>query len=305
MAYDDFGHLSKSAAFVRRRIIGIVPTYWIATFVAFALYAMSFSPRHPSFLELLKSLTFIPYSTNLTEDIQPVVGQGWTLNYEMFFYALFAITLTVPRRIGLPALFLAFVGIVGLGAAWLKPFSDLSPATNVPTFLANPIILLFAAGMAIGVLKKKFQFFTILYPFQIMLAFIGTQLAGIVMFHISFSRIPFPDLIWTWIPGILAVITCAFAAPATQRGRFETISETLGEASYSTYLFHIFIVFALGKVFPLSSPMLAVLFVIIVLVTSNVFGVLFFRIIEQPVSRFFRSIFTVLPSQRSVAHEMS
>ena len=29
----------------------------------------------------------------------PVVGQGWTLNYEMFFYVLFAVSVFFPRRL--------------------------------------------------------------------------------------------------------------------------------------------------------------------------------------------------------------
>jgi exopolysaccharide production protein ExoZ len=88
-----FGHLSSSISFAGRRIVRIVPTYWVATFLAVILYASLPLSRHPSISELLKSLIFIPYSTDPTADMQPVLAQGWTLNYEMFFYALFAIAL--------------------------------------------------------------------------------------------------------------------------------------------------------------------------------------------------------------------
>lgn len=204
----------------------------------------------------------------------------------MFFYALFAVALTLPRRIGLPALFLAFVGIVASGS-WLKPLSDISHAETIPTFLADPIILLFAAGMGIGVLKKKVSP-RVRYPFQIALAAIAMQLAVTVVLRIP-SRVSFPASIGTWLPGILAVAACAFAVPSTRRARFETLSETLGDASYSTYLFHIFIVFALGKVFPITM-MLAVPFVLTALVASNGFGIVFFRVVERPLTRFFRTI---------------
>jgi exopolysaccharide production protein ExoZ len=287
MAYEDFGHVSKATAFARRRIVRIVPTYWIATFVAFTLYTMLSIglSKVPTWGELLESLTFIPYSTNPAADMQPVLGQGWTLNYEMFFYALFALALTLPRRIGLPALFLTFVGIVA-GGSLLKPFDDLSHATTVLTFLSDPMILLFAAGIGIGVLKKKSDW-CVRYPFQITLALIAVQLAVIVIFRIP-SRVPFPASIATWLPGILAVAVCAFAAPSTRRGSFESLSEILGDASYSTYLFHIFIVFALGRVFPVTI-LFGVPFVLAALIASNVFGIVFFQVVERRLSRFFRS----------------
>jgi peptidoglycan/LPS O-acetylase OafA/YrhL len=104
MSYDDFGHLPKAFSFATRRITRIVPTYWMATLLAFAIYTVLPLSRHPSWLDLFESLTFIPYSTGPTADMEPVLGQGWTLNYEMFFYALFAIALILPRRVGLPGL---------------------------------------------------------------------------------------------------------------------------------------------------------------------------------------------------------
>jgi peptidoglycan/LPS O-acetylase OafA/YrhL len=62
--------------------------------------------------------------------MEPVLGQGWTLNYEMFCYALFAIALTLPRRIGLSALFLMFIGILASGTL-VKSLSDVAPATTI------------------------------------------------------------------------------------------------------------------------------------------------------------------------------
>src|SRR5579864_5665311 len=60
MAYDDFGYVGKSISFAERRILRIVPTYWIGTLLAFALYQVLSLSSHPSFLDLFKSLTFIP-----------------------------------------------------------------------------------------------------------------------------------------------------------------------------------------------------------------------------------------------------
>ena len=80
ISYDDFGSVSKSLRFAKRRLIRIVPTYWIATLVAFALYQIAPLSRKPSLVELVQSLTFVPYPTEPGLDMQPVLGQGWTLN---------------------------------------------------------------------------------------------------------------------------------------------------------------------------------------------------------------------------------
>jgi exopolysaccharide production protein ExoZ len=288
MSYDDFGHVGKSISFAERRIVRIVPTYWIGTLLAFALYEMLPLSRHPSLLNLFESLTFIPYSIDHTADMEPVLGQGWTLNYEMFFYALFTVALTVPRRIGLPGLFLAFAGIVA-GGSCIKSFSDVSPETSATAFLSNPLILLFAAGMAIGVLKRKFPGkFYVKYPFQIALALITAEITVIVIFRIP-PRVPFPAAIMTWIPGITAVAVCALTIPPSSRSRVAILSETLGDASYSMYIFHIFFLFGLTKILSIS-PILALPFVVTALVGSMVIGILFFRIVERPISGFCRAM---------------
>jgi peptidoglycan/LPS O-acetylase OafA/YrhL len=71
--------------FLIKRIIRIVPLYFLAT-VAMALTVMFF-PNHIrsttiSVSGFMKSILFIPGPENRG---QPILGQGWTLNYEMFF----------------------------------------------------------------------------------------------------------------------------------------------------------------------------------------------------------------------------
>ena len=220
--------------------------------------------------------------------MEPVLGQGWTLNYEMFFYALFTLALLAPRRIGLPGLLLTFIGLVAAGS-WIKPFSDVSPATTTQAFLVDPIILLFAVGVLIGVLKQELQGkLAVRYPVQFALALIALQIGLLVIFRVP-PRVPFPVCIWTWIPGILAVAVCAWAAPRLQSNQFEAIAEVLGDASYSTYLFHIFVVFALSKMFPITA-ITAVPYVLITLIASTVAGILFFRLVERSTTSFLHAM---------------
>ena len=78
--------------FLKKRIIRIVPLYWVATLafviVKTKLHIFSLTPE--DWLHIAKSLAFIPHHdpTNPGK-IWPYLIQGWTLNYEMFFYLIF------------------------------------------------------------------------------------------------------------------------------------------------------------------------------------------------------------------------
>ena len=87
--------------FLRRRILRIVPLYWIFTLVMLAkILAVKVHPglgRDVVHLQtpigyVLASLFFIPYR-NSQGDIAPVLAVGWTLSFEMLFYLLFALAL--------------------------------------------------------------------------------------------------------------------------------------------------------------------------------------------------------------------
>lgn len=84
-----------------KKIIRIVPFYWIMTvFTAIAVYAMPglFNSYEVSWSYLLKSLFFIPYVHSGI--YQPVLGLGYTLNYEMFFYVLFYLSAKIAEKVG-------------------------------------------------------------------------------------------------------------------------------------------------------------------------------------------------------------
>src|SRR5689334_16532037 len=83
--------------FLRRRIIRVVPLYWMITLSYAALAVMAptlFRSASPDFLHTLGSLAFVPqFHPLFPSAIWPVVIPGWSLNYEMFFYGIFALAL--------------------------------------------------------------------------------------------------------------------------------------------------------------------------------------------------------------------
>ena len=87
------------AAFLQHRIIRVVPTYWILTSVATVLLMAGLhilGQGGVAPVQLLKSLAFVPDFTAEASMRLPVLFVGWTLNYEMMFYVLFALCLFVP-----------------------------------------------------------------------------------------------------------------------------------------------------------------------------------------------------------------
>ncbi len=86
-----------AAEFMRARLIRIVPLYWLVS--AFVLATCLIAPQllHTTVLEwkhALASFLFLPARHPvMTQEFWPLLIPGWTLNYEMLFYVLFAVAI--------------------------------------------------------------------------------------------------------------------------------------------------------------------------------------------------------------------
>ncbi len=111
--------------FFTRRIIRIVPLYWILTLTAFVLFNIVIPglwhiSRYPGLLKealkienlliLAKSFFFIPYQGAAAFGF-PYLGVGWTLNLEMFFYLVLAFMLLFSKKWAPVSACLILIGI--------------------------------------------------------------------------------------------------------------------------------------------------------------------------------------------------
>lgn len=83
----------------KRKISRLIPFYWIMTiFTALAIKIAPelFNSYEASWMYMLKSLLFIPYEHSGIR--HPILGLGYTLNFEMLFYLLFYASAKIAQR---------------------------------------------------------------------------------------------------------------------------------------------------------------------------------------------------------------
>lgn len=212
--------------FLAERIRRIVPVYWLATglMVAGALAGL-FPNLVLTVGHVAASLFFMPMRSPSSGEIWPVLVQGWTLTYEMFFYAVFAACLLLPARLRLATVAATFLFLVALG------FLIESDNALLVTY-TRPIILEFVAGMLIGRLWLKGR-----VPGRpLALSLVAAALAGFTT--IGALRLPFDE----WTCGPLACALVYGTAALEREGRIPLFKfpALLGTASYSIYLWHTF-----------------------------------------------------------------
>ncbi|MFG1212140.1 acyltransferase [Xanthobacter flavus] len=228
---------ASSLDFMTKRIFRIVPLYWLLTF--FTLIVSVFGPqvKYHNDTELLYSIgsfLFIPF---MREDghFTPLLGVGWTLNFEMLFYVVFSIVLLFRPTIR----FMTMVAILG-GMSLIGCFVDRS--TEQLFFWTRPIILEFALGGLVAQLFLRKVIIPTPYAFaMIVLGLVGLQLAG---------ELPDPTAyevrFWAWgIPStfIFAGVVLAQKTPFDYLPqRLSNLAVRAGDGSYSLYLVHMFII---------------------------------------------------------------
>ena len=209
--------------FMVRRIIRVVPPYWLATFATIALSYLWTKPVTPSFSDLWHSLLFIPAPSGF-----PILFPGWALNFGMLFYCTFGALLWLCPKDAKPVCMIVMVSLATLAYALERP--DLMRCVE------------FAMGLAIARPPSSNR------PIGALCIAAGL-LALFMNRHGGAASGPF---FWG-IPCFLLVIgVTQFDDLPFLRGRTSAI---LGDASYSIVLFHVPIMVTLQQaVIPLWMP---------------------------------------------------
>ncbi len=255
--------------FLYRRVIRIVPLYWFYTLLIIALY-IAFNRDIPDVDRVVKSLLFIP-------DGFPVLMVGWTLNYEMYFYLVFTITLLLPRHWRLLALTIWLAGTC-LAGFLANPFQVYWSFKDI-TFYTNPIVLEFLAGVFVGYIYLQQRFLSR----QTALLFVLTGFPAIFIARYFISDIETWRFLAWGIPSVMIVY--GFLSLEFHKAKGTAALAHLGDSSYSLYLCHLIVTGLISVVwssFGWQGYFSNIGYLVIT--TAVVFAVaeLSFRFIEQP-----------------------
>ena len=225
-------------SFMRNRFLRIAPLYWLMTLIVLVLAFVipsGFKGTRPDLREFVLSLAFIPFLKAGSDGVQPMLFVGWTLNYEMFFYALFALGLTVRRpRFGAVGVIVALILLV-LGGLLLRPEGVLA------SFYTRPIIFEFAEGILLGLVWRGAAFNAA--PTYIAWLALAASAA-------AFTLAPGDAITGTVVGyGLLAAVIVGASLMLERRGVTVTWRwlQRLGDASYAVYLTHFFVIRGLEK----------------------------------------------------------
>ncbi len=281
---DAFGSLSLALDFIRRRIIRIVPLYWIVTTVALAalLIAPSLMTKTPpgDHAYIVSSYLFWPY-LRMDGEIRPLASMGWTLNLEMLFYVVFAGCLIFRRVAAMIALF----GTLGLLVA--ARVAGLLPGTAL-NFWGDPIVLDFLVGAAVGIAFNSG--WRISGPAALLLAAAGFTLTFLCWIPEG-EQSELPRRLAEAAPAVMIFAAAALGPQIDDKGKLWRGALAIGDASYSLYLWNPFTLMLLYILW--RKYLVAVLplwtFIPAGIAISVVSAVVSYRYFERPVTRWLSS----------------
>ena len=285
---------SKPEQFFVRRLVRVVPFYWAATLVVFAMVMVlpqMFRTTSASVPHLVSSLLFIPHES--AGEMQPTLILGWSLNFEMFFYVLFAMALRISPRWS-PAI------CVGWIVAFVLAIHTIAGNSAIMNFYARPIVLEFCYGVGVFYVfrwcsahRERLAKSAALK--WLLIAVLAENLVSLNVFE-EYYRDQVPRYLIAGIPAFFIVASALLLERIYGLATRNRLIYLLGEASYIIYLVHPYIVFTVLRVVvkdagSLSSPMLAVLIAGLIALTS-VISIAIHVWFEKPVMAFLRARLT-------------
>jgi exopolysaccharide production protein ExoZ len=221
-----------ASAFLVRRAIRIWPLFAILTVLMATLHfsGILFKSRDITLESFVKDLSFYP-------TMHTVLVVAWTLHYEVYFYILFGIALLVGSmkflRIFLPLMLLLVLAL-----------SPAIPNEDARAFFANTIVLEFVLGMGIAHLYINAMVGRRASTIAFCLAAVGFVVALVIV-----GDDGIPNRTWRFVSwGVpSALLVYAMLAIEDVRGLAGKAGLFLGNASYSLYLTHSFVIVIAAK----------------------------------------------------------
>jgi len=284
IAADSFGKPNASQDFIVRRLLRVVPPYWLFTtamLVAAILFKEHVSHAVLSVPHVIASYLFLPWE-NPYGQFYPVLILGWTLNFEMLFYLIFAVALRFSLRTGLIVI-AATISCIALSGLILNlnstPFA----------FWLNPIVMEFLFGIALAYVFRRGVRWQRVTGLPVIAAALGVMVwmqdSGIAGNYWA------ARCLWMGLP---ALAICAGAILIEKQAAPNRIQRALilgGDASFVLYLSHPFSLAIVAAVWPLLGINSPIAYVISAGIVAFASAVVLHLWLEKPVMSYLNSHF--------------
>jgi exopolysaccharide production protein ExoZ len=217
----------KPATFAFRRLTRIYPIYFVYSLFYLYFYSTFAAGKNLSIGQLFGSILLLPGYSGL------IIGPGWTLSYEVYFYLCFGIAMLLGLTRGLVALTAFFGAAIAAGIVFGK-------SNQMFWVFTNSLLIEFLFGAWIGyAVVSKVRLSNHVASLLLLAAF-SIFGAGIAF---GYSRLP--SLITWGVPSAMLVAGLIVresngSVPSTIK-RFAF----LGDSSYSLYLLHVVLIDAI------------------------------------------------------------
>jgi exopolysaccharide production protein ExoZ len=212
-----------ATSFLKNRLMRIAPLYWLITALLVAVGYITPGLLKTTVLEpthVISSFFFIPDRHPVTAQFWPLLVPGWSINYEMLFYFLFAAAIALSS--GKSNLRLAYV--VGSILCVVAIGSRIKSHVDIMNFYASPLLFEFILGVLLSVVWRSHLHLRSFY-------WLGATAAG--LFSLWLGAHLFGSFFLVALGAGLVVAGTVFLPPVQPN-----FLSNLGDASYSLYLTH-------------------------------------------------------------------
>jgi len=291
-SWHSFGQSGAPLDFIKRRIIRIVPLYWLVTSIAVIGIIVSPSMLNVPVLDPLyiaASYLFWPVS-RVNGLVRPIANLGWTLNIEMMFYSVFTVALYFNRVRGLILAigFLAGMSVIQTMGLFGKTGALQSTPLN---FWADPIIVNFIMGMIIAILYRNGMRLNLIEAsLLVAIAVIGILLIG--NFSGFLDALPEDHVInrvAAMIPMLCLIVAATMGPQLDASKAIWRVGLLVGDASYSLYLIHPFILRPLAKLWAklIGNHLPVWSFTVLGIALALATGLMLYLLVERPLTNYF------------------
>ena len=268
--------------FMLKRVVRVVPLYWVATtlFILPLFAAPALLNRTGYSLPyLIASYVFVPWQRPGAgvPSLTPIFGVGWTLNYEVLFYVVFAALIALRVQSKILWLSLLFVGL-SIAGFWVDPHQ----AQLFFWTRSSTIEFVLGAVIAAGFCHR--QSLQLVPAIVLLLGGLALWIAAGLGWRMHDLVLNARGFAWGAAAGaIMLALTWNNTLARLVSGKPGGVTQLLGNASFSLYLSHLFVLrvlsIVLGKLGIAAWPLP---FILVALVATSVVAIAVYRYVEQP-----------------------